>query len=118
MTDSDSKQEKSEILERPSSVLEGDAAMAWQAYNAMETTKQRHFELLETLDAKKKNYNIDPTDNDKLLLDCFLADHDQQVKQFTTASRQLKEQNTAAHGTLFEYIAAINQAASDRRVTH
>jgi len=107
-----------ELIERPSEFLEGDAAAAWQAYNAMETTKQRHFELLETLDAKKKNYNIDPTEQDQQLLDYLLSDHDQQVKQFTAASRQLKEHNSAAHGALFDYIGAINQAASDRRITH
>ena len=62
MTGPTTTQDKPSLIERPADVLEGDAADTWQAYNAMETTKQRHFELLELLDNKKKNYNIDPTD--------------------------------------------------------
>ena len=80
MTGPTTTQDKPSLIERPADVLEGDAADTWQAYNAMETTKQRHFELLELLDNKKKNYNIDPTDADQRLLECLLADHDQQVK--------------------------------------
>ena len=118
MTGPTTTQDKPSLIERPTDVLEGDAADAWQAYNAMETTKQRHFELLELLDNKKKNYNIDPTDADQRLLECLLADHDQQVKRFTAASRLLKEQSLNAHGALFEYIGAINKADSERRVTH
>ena len=118
MTGPTTTQDKPSLIERPADVLEGDAADTWQAYNAMETTKQRHFELLELLDNKKKNYNIDPTDADQRLLECLLADHDQQVKSFTAASRKLKEHNQSAHGALFDYIGAINQAESDRRITH
>lgn len=114
MTGPTTTQVKPSLIERPADVLEGDAADAWQAYNAMETTKQRHFEMLEMLDNKKKNYNIDPTNADQRLLECLLADHDQQVKRFTVASRQLKEQNLSAHGALFDYIGAINQASTLR----
>lgn len=103
---------------RPDELLGGVAALAWQAYNAMEATKRRHFELLEILDLKKKNYNIDPTERDRLLLACLLKDHDEQVKRFTEASLALKSQDAEAHVTLFEYIGGINQATDQHRVTH
>ena len=45
------------LLARPDDILDGVAALSWQAYNAMETTKRRHFDLLEIIDNKKKNYN-------------------------------------------------------------
>ena len=105
-------------ISRPDELLDEVAAMAWQAYNAMETTKRRHFELLEVLDNKKKNYNIDPTTQDRKLIDCLLRDHDQQVKRFTQASIQLKGADASAHLALFEYIGMINRVADERQQTH
>lgn len=84
----------------------------------METTKRRHFDFLEVLDNKKKNYNIDPTENDKRLLECLLQDHDEQVKRFTKASLALKDSDINAHTALFEYIGGINHASEEHRVTH
>jgi len=46
MTDPTTTKDTPSLIERPADMLEGDAADTWQAYNAMETTKQRHFELL------------------------------------------------------------------------
>jgi hypothetical protein len=106
------------LLNRPDETLNGVAAQAWQAYNAMETTKRRHFDLLEIIDNKKKNYNIDATVTDKHLLSCLLQDHDEQVKRFTSASMALKETDAAAHTALFVYIGAINSAAEDSPTTH
>lgn len=106
---------------RPESILDGPdgvAVQAWQAFNAMETTKRRHFACLEILDEKKKNYNIDPTEADKQLLACLLKDHDEQVKRFTAASQQLKLANGSAHEALFVYIGAISGASSAASVKH
>ena len=108
-------------LARPDNLLDGDdgiAVLAWQAYNAMETTKRRHFEWLEILDEKKKNFNIDPTDSDRQRLACLLHDHDEQVKRFTRASEQLKSVDTAAHAALFVYIGAVSAAERSGPVTH
>ena len=105
-------------IHRPDELLSKVAALAWQAFNAMETTKRRHFDLLEVLDNKKKNYNIDPTKRDKALIDCLLRDHDEQVKRFTHASAELKEADAVAHAALFAYIALVNSVADERQMTH
>lgn len=104
--------------ERPDSILEGVAADAWQAYNAMETTKRRHFELLELLDNKKSNYNIDPSTQEQRLISFLLKDHDEQVKRFTALSQHLKLTDPQAHMNLFAYISLINQADSAQLNTH
>ena len=106
------------LLDRPDGILDGAGALSWQAYNAMETTKRRHFDLLEIIDNKKKNYNIDPTATDQHLLRCLLQDHDEQVKRFTSASKALKELDAAAHTALFVYIGGINSAADDSPTSH
>ena len=77
------------------------AAAAWQAYNAMETTKQRHFDYLNVLERKKKNFNLDPTEEDNVILEQLLKDHDQHVKLFTHQSQALKEKNPETHQALF-----------------
>lgn len=107
-----------ELVDRPDTVLNGVGADAWQAYNAMETTKRRHFDLLEILDNKKKNYNIDPTALDQQLIANLLKDHDEQVKRFTNASIALKQNDADAHAALFEYIGGINKGADDTPTTH
>ena len=106
------------LLNRPDSILDGIGALSWQAYNAMETTKRRHFELLEIIDNKKKNYNIDPTAADHHLLRALLRDHDEQVKRFTSASMALKEADAAAHTALFMYIGGVNSLAEASPTTH
>ena len=104
--------------DRPDEILDGIGAEAWQAYNAMETTKRRHFDLLEVVDNKKKNYNIDPTEADQHMLACLLKDHDEQVKRFTSASSALKQRDADAHLALFTYIGGVNNAIEDRPTTH
>lgn len=105
---------------RPRGELEGVAAAAWEAYNAMETTKRRHFALLETLDLKKRNYDLDPSPEEARLLGWLLADHDAQVRRFTAASVALKQADTAAHAALFDYIGTVArvEAVEERRPAH
>lgn len=104
--------------ERPDEALAGVAADAWQAFNAMETTKRRHYEQLEVLENRKKNYNIDPNERDRQLLAGLLRDHDEQVSRFSAASQSLKQRDAAAHLALFSYIGVINQASDKLRTTH
>lgn len=118
MSESDGSTPKLALPERPDDLLNGIAALAWQAFNAMETTKRRHFSLLEVMDNRKKNYNIDPGAREKALLACLLRDHDEQVRRFTEYSTALKVQDPDAHKVLFGYIGEINQSAEDHRVTH
>lgn len=106
------------LLDRPDGILDGVGALSWQAYNAMETTKRRHFDLLEVIDNKKKNYNIDPTAADQHMLRALLRDHDEQVKRFTSASMALKEADAAAHTALFVYIGGINSVTEASPTTH
>lgn len=103
---------------RPADLLTGVGAEAWQAYNAMETTKRRHFDLLGLLDEKKKNYNIDPTEHDRRLLENLLQDHDEQVRRFTQASMELKNVDAMGHTGLFTYIGSINTSMDRQAVTH
>lgn len=105
-------------IERPDAELAGVAGDAWEAFNAMETTKRRHFELLEILDKKKKNYNLDPSQREKTLLASLLKDHDEQVQRFTAASMQLKKDDAQAHMNLFRYIGAIGDTSQDLPVKH
>lgn len=95
-----------------------DSASAWQSYNAMETTKQRHFDFLNVLELKKKNFNLDPTENDTVVLEHLLKDHDQQVKHFTAESMALKEKNPETHKALFVYIGKINELLDSHREVH
>ncbi len=103
---------------RPAFYLEGEAADTWQAYNAMQSTKQRHYEMLRVLEDKKKNFNLDTTELDRTLLANLLADHSWQVDCFTEASVALKSANPIAHKALFEYIGALNRSSDQDRVVH
>ena len=94
------------------------ASLTWQAYNAMETTKLRHFDFLTILENKKKNFNIDPTEDDRTLLAQLLRDHDEQVKAFTSASSDLKQQSPEAHLSLFRYIGELSEAFENRKPPH
>ena len=101
--------------------LDGVAAEAWQAYNAMETTKRRHYALLEKLDLQRRNYNIEPSADEARRLEWLLADHDAQVKRFTAASLALKGADAAAHAALFAYVGLVVDAGGDAdegRKTH
>ncbi|MDH3693507.1 MAG: hypothetical protein OER96_02920 [Gammaproteobacteria bacterium] len=93
------------------------ASETWQAYNAMETTKQRHFDLLTAVETKKKNFNLDPTEKESQLLKNLLRDHDMQVSAFKSASDNLKQHDPDAHTALFAYIGEINTVLHDIRVT-
>ena len=108
----------SKDLARPSAILDDIAADTWQAYNAMQTTKQRHYDLLQILENKKKKFNLDPTEKDQALLQNLLSDHDAQVKRFTVASQQLKEADASAHQMLFVYIGQVASLTSEGEVRH
>ncbi len=91
------------------------ASETWQAYNAMETTKQRHFDLLTALETKKKKFNLEPTAKESQLLKNLLRDHDTQVNNFKLASESLKQRDPETHKALFAYIGEINTVLHDVR---
>ncbi len=87
--------------------LDDAAAAAWQAYNAMETTKQRHITLLAGLE--NRYGSLEKADaGEALLLDKLLRDHDLQVKRFTQEMAALKAADAAAHAALLAYMQEIN----------
>jgi hypothetical protein len=84
------------------------AAATWQAYNAMETTKRRHFDYLSLLESRSKNIGLQPSGRENDMLAQLLRDHDKQVKDFKTASQALRESDPAAFAALWAYIQEIN----------
>lgn len=114
----DTSKPASEPIDRPDAILDDVAGNTFQAFNAMETTKRRHYQLLEVLDNKKKNYNLDPNEREQVLLANLLKDHDEQVRRFTALSAELKQTNADAHKALFVYIGALAENEPKSRITH
>ena len=82
----------------------------WQAYNALETTKRRHFGYLQSLESRRSKFNIEPSEAENQLLARLLRDHDEQVTQFKLASKALRKSNRKAFDELWAYINDINVA--------
>jgi hypothetical protein len=85
------------------------ARQAWQAYNAMDATRQRHFLVLQGLEAKYKKYGS-ASESEQALLARLLRDHDEQVARFKRAIGELARTDAAANAALIEYIGALNAA--------
>jgi hypothetical protein len=83
---------------------------AFQAYNAMETTKRRHFDFLTMLETAAKKWNIQPSAEQNAMRAALLDDHDQQVKSFKAQSSELRARDPAAFAALWVYIGEINSS--------
>lgn len=83
------------------------------AYNAMETTKRRHFDYLNKLESKRKKFNLEATSAEQALRASLLADHDQTVKNFKAEAQRLQSVSPEAHLSLFKYIGLLNELADD-----
>ncbi len=103
-------------FQRPDAILSGVAVAAFEAFNAMQATKQRHYELLQLIDDRRVRYGLSPSAIETERLAAMLADHDAQVTRFTTASNALKNADPDAHKSLFAYIGSLEQARPP--VTH
>ena len=79
-----------------------------QAYNAVETTKRRHFTYLQAMETRRNKFNIEPSENENQMLARLLRDHDEQVSAFKTASDRLRNANPEAFDALWIYINEIN----------
>jgi hypothetical protein len=86
------------------------AGAVWQAYNALETTKRRHFDYLQALESRRNKYNIEPSDAENQMLAQLLRDHDAQVTVFKLATEALRTSNREAFDALWAYINEINLA--------
>lgn len=95
-------------------------ASAMRSYNAMETTKRRHFDFLTLLDAKKKKFNIQATSQEVTRLEQLLQDHHEEVQAFKSRCDALKQAHPDAHRAMFDYIAELNGAtlSSGDSVSH
>lgn len=85
------------------------AAQAFQAYNAMETTKQRHLDLMLAIDQRGKKFNLVATEAEHTMLEKLLEDHNEQVQQFKLESNALREAHPEAHVAMFQYLGEIHQ---------
>ncbi len=88
-------------------------ADALGAYNAMETTKRRHFDYMNLLEAKQKKFNLSATQDESDLLASLLLDHNQAVAHFKKQSKSLQQAHPEAHHALFAYISVLNEAISE-----
>ena len=61
-----------------------ETTAAWQAWQAMNVSKDNYFSLLQALDEKYKNSGS-PSIAENLKLEQLLGEHDQKVKRFTQA---------------------------------
>lgn len=84
-------------------------ALALRSYNAMETTKRRHFDYMTMLENKKKKFNLDATELEAEQLEHFLRDHHEEVQVFKQLCDDLKRSDGNAHKALFEYIGNLNK---------
>lgn len=89
------------------------AAEAMIAYNAMETTKRRHFDYLNMLESKRKKFNLEATSEETELLASLLRDHDQSVKSFKLQAGSLQSVSPESHLSLFKYIGMLNKLFGD-----
>lgn len=81
---------------------------AFQAYNAMETTKQRHLNLMLAIEKRGKKFNMTASEAEIEMLNRLLKDHDGQVEQFKLESDTLKSVNPEAHLAMFKYVGEIH----------
>ena len=87
------------------------AASAWQAYNAMEATKNRYFSLLSGLESRYGSDVLAPT-AERRILAALLDDHDTAVREFKRMIALLKNGDPEAHRSLVSRMVAINTTLS------
>ncbi len=90
-------------------------AEAFQAYSAMETTRQRHFDYLNMLTEREKRFNLQSSEIEQRFLADLLADHDAQVKQFKAASDALRQRSAEDFQALFAWLGEIEKNLSPIR---
>lgn len=118
MTDQENQQQADVNAMSEQPVLDEACNDAWVAYNAMFETKQRHYDFLEILENKKKKFNISPSEKDKTTQAEYLSQHDEQVKNFTRLSMELKASNPESHINLFKFIAKLGDGEPNKKTQH
>ena len=87
--------------------LPDSALPAWEAYQAMQRTKQTHFDLLALLEAKRERRQR-PTLAEELRLKQLLKAHDEQVAAFRAELKTLRERDLAEFETLIKHFKLLN----------
>ena len=80
---------------------------AFQSYNAMEATKERHMRYLKMLEARYEKYG-NPSESENEFMKKLLSDHTRMVSMFNEAIRMLRDQDEAAHQQLLNYLTHLN----------
>jgi len=110
MTTHDIPRQKFEASSASIDQFRVEFAPVLRSYNAMETTKRRHFDYMSMLENKKKKFNLAATPEEALMLQNLLRDHNDEVQVFKKLSDALKSSNPIAHQALFEYIGGLNRS--------
>jgi len=85
------------------------AMPALLAHAAMQTTKDRHFGLLQLFEAREKKFNLQPSQLEQDLLADLLGEHDAAVDAFKTRIAALQESAPDTLQALLAHIARIEQ---------
>ena len=87
--------------------LPAAAVPAWDAYLAMDVSKQRHYQFLQVLE-KKVDEGGYRTTGETTQLASLLNTHDVNVRDFKRRVQDLARQDLAAHQALLEHITLLN----------
>ena len=87
--------------------LSESALPAFQSYNAMEATKERHLRYLKMLEGKYEKYG-GPSESENEFLAQLLNDHNQMVSFFKSAMETLRGQDESGHQQLLKYLTLLN----------
>ena len=83
------------------------ARSAWDAYLAMEKSKQAHFNALEALETKYQAGG-NRTLAEEMKLQNLLAQHNHRVQAFRSLTRELHTSDLIAYQALIQQITLIN----------
>lgn len=94
-------------IERSTTGLPPTARAAWDAYVAMNESKQEHFGFLEELERKYERGGYRTLAEETRLRD-LLAAHDRRVREFRSVMNALRTRDPQAHSALLRQLTALN----------
>lgn len=83
------------------------ALPAWNAYRAMEESKQKYFSYLEALENEYEQGGY-RTSAESARLEALLKEHDEQVAEFRRSMMALRNKDASAHQSLIDHITLLN----------
>ncbi|NVK30629.1 MAG: hypothetical protein HWE20_06475 [Gammaproteobacteria bacterium] len=97
------------------SIMTPEITQLVTAYNAMETTKQRHMLVLEAMENRNKKFGLPSSDQEEALLQRLLNDHNQAVEGFKQASMAAREQSPEQMAQVIGDLTALDQQLDQYR---